>query len=257
MNIRNLVLSSASALVLTTGLAFAQSNDPYTHNPTPEERAQTQQLNDQAQGQATSDTDASQAGQQQYQQQQQQYQDQQQRYQNDQQAYRDQQQDYWDQRADYNYDRTHPGGWWHDRYERASLNHFYDIPRSELIDQLGARDVVEVVQRRALVAVMPPAAGMGAVVIVIRALVPIVLLLVAVGLLVVLVALLLVLILLLLLLVLLLAGLAGIGVGRGLALRLVVELLGLRALLGRRIVRIRIVALREREPGGQHKRAGA
>jgi len=134
MNIRNLVLSSASALVLTTGLAFAQSNDPYTHNPTPEERAQTQQLNDQAQGQATSDTDASQAGQQQYQQQQQQYQDQQQRYQNDQQAYRDQQQDYWDQRADYNYDRTHPGGWWHDRYERASLNHFYDIPRSELID---------------------------------------------------------------------------------------------------------------------------
>ena len=134
MNIRNLVLSSASALVLTAGLALAQSNDPYTHNPTPEERAQTQQLNDQAQGQATSDTDASQASQQQYQQQQQQYQDQQQRYQNDQQAYQSQQQDYWDQRADYNYDRTHPGGWWHDRYARASLNHFYDIPRSELID---------------------------------------------------------------------------------------------------------------------------
>jgi len=133
MKIRNLLLSSAGALVLTTGLALAQ-NDPYTHNPTPEERAQTQQLNDQAQGQAATDTDASDASQQQYQQQQQQYQDQQQRYQNDQQAYRSQQQDYWDQRADYNYDRTHPGGWWHDRYERASLNRFYDIPRSELID---------------------------------------------------------------------------------------------------------------------------
>lgn len=134
MKIRNLLLTSAGALVLTTGLAFAQSNDPYTHNPTPEERAQTQQLNDQAQGQATTDADGSAVSQAQYQQQQQQYQDQQQRYQNDQQAYQSQQQDYWDQRADYNYDRTHPGGWWHDRYERASLNHFYDIPRSELID---------------------------------------------------------------------------------------------------------------------------
>jgi hypothetical protein len=133
MKIRNLLLSSAGALVLTTGLAFAQ-NDPYTHNPTPEERAQTQQLNDQAQGQAATDTDGSAAGQAQYQQQQQDYQNQQQRYQNDQQAYQAQQQNYWDERADYNYDRTHPGGWWHDRYERASLNHFYDIPRSELID---------------------------------------------------------------------------------------------------------------------------
>jgi multidrug efflux pump subunit AcrA (membrane-fusion protein) len=140
MNIRKLLLSSAGALVLTTGMALAQSNDPYTHNPTPEERAQTQQLNDQAQGQASTDNDASDMGQQQYQQQQQQYQDQQQRYQHDQQAYSAQQQNYWDERADYNFDRTHPGAWWHDRYQQASLNHFYDIPRSELIDLRVATD---------------------------------------------------------------------------------------------------------------------
>jgi hypothetical protein len=134
MKIRHLVLSSASALVLTAGLAFAQSNDPYTHNPTPEERAQTQQLNDQAQGAAASDSDASQAGQAQYQDQQQQYQQQQQQYQNDQQHYQNQKDRYWDERADYNYDRTHPATWWHDHYEHASLNRFYDIPRSELVD---------------------------------------------------------------------------------------------------------------------------
>ncbi len=133
MKFRNLLLSSAGAFVLTTGLALAQ-NDPYTHNPTPEERAQTQQLNDQAQGQAASDADGSAVSQAQYQDQQQQYQDQQQKYQNDQQAYRDQQRNYWDERADYNYDRTHPGDWWHERYERATLNRFYDIPRAELID---------------------------------------------------------------------------------------------------------------------------
>jgi hypothetical protein len=139
MKMRNLLLSSAGALVLTTGLALAQ-NDPYTHNPTPEERAQTQQLNDQAQGQASSDADNAGVSQAQYQDQQQQYQDQQQRYQNDQQAYRAQQQNYWDERADYNFDRTHPGAWWHDRYQQASLNHFYDIPRSELIDLRVATD---------------------------------------------------------------------------------------------------------------------
>jgi len=134
MKIRHLVLSSASALVLTAGLAFAQSNDPYTHNPTPEERAQTQQLNDQAQGAAASDSDTSQAGQAQYQDQQQQYQQQQQQYQQDQNHYQAQNERYWDERADFNYDRTHPETWWRDRYERASLNHFYDIPRSELVD---------------------------------------------------------------------------------------------------------------------------
>ncbi len=134
MKIRNLVLSSASALVLTAGLALAQSNDPYTHNPTPEERAQTQQLNDQAQGAAVSDGDASQVNQAQYRDQQEQYQQQQQQYQNDQQHYQNQKDRYWDERAEYNYDRTHPHTWWHDRYTQASLNRFYDIPRSELVD---------------------------------------------------------------------------------------------------------------------------
>ena len=134
MNIRRLALSAASALVLGAGHAPAQEGNPYTHNPTPQERAQTQQLNEQAQGQATSDTDASQIGQEQYQQQQQRYQDQQRQYQNDQQAYRAQQENYWDEHADYNYDRSHPYDWWRERYARATLNRFYGIPRAELID---------------------------------------------------------------------------------------------------------------------------
>ncbi len=53
---------------------------------------------------------------------------------NDQQHYQNQKDRYWDERADYNYDRTHPATWWHDHYEHASLNRFYDIPRSELVD---------------------------------------------------------------------------------------------------------------------------
>ena len=87
------------------------------------------------------DNDASDQGDQmQYQAQQDEYQDQQQRYQHDQQAYSAQQQNYWDERADYNFDRTHPGAWWHDRYQQASLNHFYDLPRSELVDLRVVRE---------------------------------------------------------------------------------------------------------------------
>jgi hypothetical protein len=133
MKIRNIVLSSASALVLTTGLALAQTNDPYTHNSTPQEQVQTDQLNQQAgqdaQTPPTQDTSDPQSRAQQ-----QQYQGQQEQYQDDQRYYQDQQARYQDQQAQYEFDRSHPGAWWHDRYDRASLNHFYDIPRTELVD---------------------------------------------------------------------------------------------------------------------------
>jgi hypothetical protein len=133
MKIRNIVLSSASALVLTTGLALAQTNDPYTHNPTPQEQAQTDQLNAQA-GQDAQTPPTPDTSDPRYRAQQQQYQGQQEQYQDDQRYYQDQQTHYQDQQAQYEYDRSHPSGWWHDRYDRASLNHFYDIPRAELID---------------------------------------------------------------------------------------------------------------------------
>jgi len=63
-----------------------------------------------------------------------QYQQQQDQYQNDKDRYEAQKDHYFDQRAEYNYDRSHPGAWWHDRYSTVTLNHFYDIPRAELID---------------------------------------------------------------------------------------------------------------------------
>ena len=63
-----------------------------------------------------------------------QYQQQQEQYQDDKHRYDMQQQRYQDQRAEYNYDRSHPYTWWHERYEHATLNRFYDIPRAELID---------------------------------------------------------------------------------------------------------------------------
>jgi ribosomal 30S subunit maturation factor RimM len=133
MKIRKLALCGAGVLALTIGAAGAQ-NDPYTHNPTPQERAQTQDLNAQASDQASSDTDTQTGAQQQYQGQQQDYQNQQQQYQQQMGNYQAQQDRYRDDRAAYNYDRTHPYTWWHDRYEQASLNHFYDIPRDELVN---------------------------------------------------------------------------------------------------------------------------
>jgi hypothetical protein len=139
MTLRSIALSGAAALALAMGAAEA-GDDPYTHNPTPDERAQTQGLNDRAAGQAVSDVDANDAAQQDYQAQQQQYQAQQQQYQNDQAHYQAQQERYQDRDARYRaehaeyYDRTHPTTWWHERYERATLNHFYDIPRAELVD---------------------------------------------------------------------------------------------------------------------------
>lgn len=133
MKIRNLALSSAGALALTIGAALAEGNDPYTHNPTPQEQAQTQDLNAQASDQAASDADTQGAQQQQYHDQQSQYQQQMGQYQAQQDRYRN-------DRAEYNYDRSHPLTWWHERYEAATLNHFYDIPRAELIDLRVARE---------------------------------------------------------------------------------------------------------------------
>lgn len=132
MNIRNLALTSAGVLALSIGAALA-GNDPYTHNPTPEERAQTQDLNEQQAGDAqdfaaqnaqTQENNA--AARAQYNIQQKQYQDQ-----HD--AWVAQQQDYADERAEYN-ETYHPRAWWHDHYERASLRSFYDVPRRELVD---------------------------------------------------------------------------------------------------------------------------
>lgn len=135
MKLKSLALCGASIALITMGataaIADPASGDPYTQNPTPQERAQTQQLNSRASDDAMRSTsavqdqnDANQA----------QYNAQQQQYQNDQDRYQAQKDRYLDQRAEYNYDRSHPYTWWHDRYDRASLNHFYDIPRAELID---------------------------------------------------------------------------------------------------------------------------
>jgi len=135
MKLKSLALCGASLAMLSLGatsvLADPAAGDPYTQNPTPQERAQTQQLNTQSSDSAVqatatvqSDNDANQA----------QYDAQQDQYQEDKARYNAQKEHYLDQRAEYEYDRTHPLTWWHDRYTSATLNHFYDIPRTELID---------------------------------------------------------------------------------------------------------------------------
>ncbi len=135
MKLKTLALCGASVAFMTMGttvvIADPAAGDPYTQNPTPQERAQTQQLNDGAADAAVTGTasaqsqdDANQAA----------YQDQQSQYQNNMDRYQAQQDRYRDQRAQYEYDRSHPYTWWHERYEHATLNHFYDIPRAELVD---------------------------------------------------------------------------------------------------------------------------
>ena len=140
MKLRSLALSSAGLLLIALAnpaLADPAAGNPYTQNPTPQERAQTQQLNSQAATDAQQSTDAvqsqSDADQMQYEQQMDQYQNAQSRYQ----AQKDR---YLDERAEYNFDRSHPYAWWHERYERATLNHFYGVPRAELIDLRVMRD---------------------------------------------------------------------------------------------------------------------
>jgi len=88
MKLRTFSLSSTSALMFvlaaTTALADPAAGNPYTQNPTPEERVQTQQLNSQAATDAQQSTTAVQAqtdaDQAQYQQQMDRYQDDQARY---------------------------------------------------------------------------------------------------------------------------------------------------------------------------------
>jgi hypothetical protein len=125
------------ALAATTAFADPAAGNPYTQNPTPEERERTQQLNSQAATDAQQSTTAVQA---QTGADQAQYQQQMDRYQDDQARYQAQKDRYLDERAEYNFDRSHSYAWWHERYERATLNHFYDIPRAELIDLRVVRD---------------------------------------------------------------------------------------------------------------------
>lgn len=137
MKMRTLSMGGASALFLVLGstcvIADPAAGDPYTQNPTPEERAQTRALNAQASEDAQLPPAPSAQDQAQYDAQQQRYQDQMDRY-------RAQHDRYLDQRAEYEYDRSHPYAWWHERYERATLDDFYDIPRAELIDLRVVRE---------------------------------------------------------------------------------------------------------------------
>src|SRR4029077_17002362 len=114
MNLRNIALCSAGFLAITIGAAAADpaTGNPYTQNPTPQERAQTQQLNSAASQDAQVPAQPTPADQVQYQAQQDQYQQ-------DQQRYHAQQDRYRDERAEFFYDRSHPYTWWHDRYARA------------------------------------------------------------------------------------------------------------------------------------------
>jgi hypothetical protein len=142
MKLRNIALLSAGFFAIAGGAAFADpaAGNPYTQNSTPQERAQTQQLNAQAASDAQAPPQPTAADQAQYQALQDQYQAQQEQYADDQAQYRAQQDRYRDERAEFYYDRSHPYGWWRDRYERASLNLFYDLPRDELIDLRVVRD---------------------------------------------------------------------------------------------------------------------
>ncbi len=146
MNLKNLALAGAAVAALAgatlvAGPAFSQSRDdtsyPYTTNSTPEERAQTSDLNrEQKQNEDAADAQNN-ASQQTYQQQQQDYQARQQQYVEQQDRYRH-------RLAHYNYDRSHPSQWWNAHYYSASVNGFYRMRRHELIGrEVDERDGLE------------------------------------------------------------------------------------------------------------------
>jgi len=155
MKIQHIALAGTAMVALTAAVllvtpVFGQTNDGsnypnnyYHTNPTPEERAQTSQLNDQqSEQQGTSASgqtgievqQQNDAAQQRYQQQMDQYQVQRDQYENEKDRYRD-------RLAHYYYDRRHPSEWWRAHYYSASVDGFYRLPRHDLIgSELAERD---------------------------------------------------------------------------------------------------------------------
>jgi PRC-barrel domain protein len=129
MIFRILALGSAAAFAVAAfaGTSVAQQSYYNTH-PTPEERTQTGALNAQqakdngttVDGQPGSIADA-------------QYNAQQLQYQNQLEQYKSQKNQYQNRLERYEYDRSHPSDWWHARYDHATLDGFYAVPRQNLI----------------------------------------------------------------------------------------------------------------------------
>jgi hypothetical protein len=149
MKIQHVALAGTAMVALTAAIllaspVFGQSNYPndyYRTNPTPEERAQTSQLNNrQAQDEGTSASGETGIAVQQrndgaqlrYREQLDQYQAQRDQYENEKGRYRD-------RLSQYYYDRRHPSEWWRARYYSASLDGFYRLPRRDLL----GREVAE------------------------------------------------------------------------------------------------------------------
>jgi hypothetical protein len=129
MRVRNLALGSAAALALVAiaGASLAQDMSTTT-NSTPQERAQTDTLNTQqnVNDGTTEDGQPGTAADAQYNAQMQQYRDQRAQYE-------DQKAQYQDRMERYAYDRSHPRDWWNVRYEHATLDGLYSLPRHDLI----------------------------------------------------------------------------------------------------------------------------
>jgi hypothetical protein len=141
------IVALAGALLIASP-AFGQTGDDpnypnnyYRTNPTPEERAQTGQLNSQqAQDEGTSASgqtgvevqQQNDAAQQRYRQQMDQYQAQREQYENEKDRYHA-------RLAHYYYDRRYPSEWWRGHYTSASLDGFYRLPRRDLL----GREVAE------------------------------------------------------------------------------------------------------------------
>ncbi|HVZ90170.1 MAG TPA: hypothetical protein VG843_00855 [Rhizomicrobium sp.] len=137
MNTRNLFFIGAAAALTLSGAALAdpQAGDPYTQNPTPEERIQTQRLNAQQYDEARSyderakaQESANQAA----------FAQEQQRYDKARARYAAENARYRQERAQYDDER--PAAWWRARYERATLDDFYAVPSEALIDLEVVRD---------------------------------------------------------------------------------------------------------------------
>lgn len=139
MKTRILLLAGAAAALALSRAALAdpEAGNPYTQNPTPEERAQTQQLNagqyDEVQRHAErveAQESASQAA----------YALERRRYDNARARYATESARYRVERAQYDDDRLRPAEWWRARYERATLDDFHAAPSDALIDLEVVRD---------------------------------------------------------------------------------------------------------------------
>jgi hypothetical protein len=145
MKLRNIARRGSSAVLFlvlgsTYVVADPAAGNPYTQNPTPEERAQTQRLNAESAREAATPPQTPPEERALYEARQSQYRQNMESYQAQRDRYLARKERYLDRRAEYEDGRSHPAAWWRAHFERASRDGFDGVSRAELIDLRVVRE---------------------------------------------------------------------------------------------------------------------